>query len=585
MNKNCPTCGTELQTDARFCRNCGTPVARLTGGGGEGVSTTDAANISPQAPTVRLTDEGRNTDGLAPDDLQRGGGGAADTTRVSRADLERLLHAQTSAGARPDDAGREDAFSQSEYATLLNVPLASQGGDAHDTGEIPSATSTDDIGMQTRPAFQPPDADEEMTITVPRVARPFDGSQTPIPVEFRSTTPGAQQPGESAGTAAAASSSQPLTPTQVPPATTPPAPPVAAQSKRRIWPYLLAAACVALLAFVALAGWFVLTRWRNITPVEVSSVPPVAPPDAKQLFEAKMSEASALLDAGDTSGGIARLQEANALDPSNTRAHQRLGEVFLESGKRAEAIAEFRAVTQNAPEDFAAWRALGSAQLAEGLYADAAESYRRLVALVGDASVDPNDLLAYADALRQSGRMDEARAVYQRLSSASASDVAALARQHLAELSAQASPSITPTPKPNETARERAERENAQNLLAQANVSATPQPVQTPAPTPAPTPIAPVASTPAEHYQRGVELWSSNRAAAVREFLQAQGNPDADYYLGLNLVEGKDLSNLNRAALVAALGYFQRAERGPHAAQARRYAQQLGVEFDKLRRP
>ena len=49
------------------------------------------------------------------------------------------------------------------------------------------------------------------------------------------------------------------------------------------------------------------------------------------------------------------------------------------------------------------------------------------------------------------------------------------------------------------------------------------------------------AAVAADHYKRGVELWGQNRQAAIAEFrVAAQSNPDAYYYLGLNLVEGHD---------------------------------------------
>src|ERR1044072_3392937 len=78
-------------------------------------------------------------------------------------------------------------------------------------------------------------------------------------------------------------------------------------------------------------------------------------------------------------GALSRLREANELDPGNTRAHRRLGELLLSKGAAREAIEEFRAVTRNAPYDFNAWRVLAAAQFGEGLYNDAVESYRRVV--------------------------------------------------------------------------------------------------------------------------------------------------------------------------------------------------------------
>jgi hypothetical protein len=63
------------------------------------------------------------------------------------------------------------------------------------------------------------------------------------------------------------------------------------------------------------------------------------------------------------------------------------------------------------------------------------------------------------------------------------------------------------------------------------------------------------------------------------------GNADAHYYLGLSYVEGRNLQSLKRAEVVAALAHFQHAQRGQFAGQARRHAQQLEREFDRLRKP
>jgi tetratricopeptide (TPR) repeat protein len=238
-------------------------------------------------------------------------------------------------------------------------------------------------------------------------------------------------------------------------------------------------------------------------------------------------------------------------------------------------------VTRLEPNDFTAWRALAGAQLAEGLPGDAAESYRQLVALTSES--DPNDVLSYADALRLAGRSEEARALYQKLVASNVSDVAAAARQRMTELSASALP--TPTAQPTRDSAAQTQPASAQPVDAGA-AAPTPQPgAPTPAPAAQPTPQQAQQLTPDERYRRGVELWGGNRGAAVTEFLAAarSGNPDAYYYLGLNLVEGKNLSTLKRAEVVAALRYFQTAQSGSHGAQARRYVQQLEKEFDRVR--
>ncbi|MER3427624.1 MAG: hypothetical protein C4334_05925, partial [Pyrinomonas sp.] len=125
----------------------------------------------------------------------------------------------------------------------------------------------------------------------------------------------------------------------------------------------------------------------------------------------------------------------------------------------------------------------------------------------------------------------------------------------------------------------------------------TPSPTATPltqAPAPQPTPPAvtapsPLPNTPSprERFERGVALWSQNRAAALEEFRAASraGVSDAYYYLGLSIAEGRDPRQLSRAELVSALYYFQmaRAGGGRTAAQARRYEERLGQEYDRRR--
>ena len=355
--------------------------------------------------------------------------------------------------------------------------------------------------------------------------------------------------------------------------------------RRRRWP-IVVAVCAAVLLFTVAAAWLAVRFLRRPSAAELPTQGPTATPapDVKQQFDEKLAQAEAMLAQGNMDGAQALLREANALDTSNTRAHRRLGELLLASGARRDAIEEFRAVTRNAPEDFTAWRQLATAQFAEGLYRDAADSYRRLVSLVGEQSAGSDDLLSYADALRLSGRADEARAIYQRLAGSSSDDVAGFARQRLAEL-AQAQP--VPAQHPGEQAETQTPREGETASLTQPGASsqtAQAQPTPAPQPTVQPTPARAAVASPAEHYQRGVELWSSNRAAAFQEFQEAAGggSVDANYYLGLSYVEGKDIHSLNRAALGAALRHFQIAERGQFAAQSRRYAQQLEKEFDRL---
>ncbi|MCA1633434.1 MAG: tetratricopeptide repeat protein [Acidobacteria bacterium] len=588
MTKPCPSCGAETHPGARYCRRCGTPV-RVSTGGGE-----DTGDVSPQAATVPLSGDVRSTDGLGADEQHLP---SADTARVNQADLDRLLRTQqmsASASHVVDDADGQATLIRADRGALageferFESALGRDGGgeadDAHDTSEIEKTLDApgvghdgdEDFGMRTRPAFVQ-DADEELTVTVPR----------PAPVHEHDGA------GRAAGDApggisleivdgAEASPPPPAAPARLAPSA---AAAPGTQRRRRLWPFVTAA-CVAALILTVAAAWLAARYLRRDTPPADASAPPApAPSDARQLFEEKLAEAASLRAAGQLDEAVARLREANTIDPANTRAHRLLGEVLLESGARREALEEFRAVTRNDPNDFTAWRLLASAQFAEGLHHDAAESYRRLIALVGKGSADPTDLLSYADALSRSGRVEEARPVYQRLASASSPEVASAARQRLSELAQQPAPSPSPGQK-NGTDTAGVNQEG-QDETASTAAPTTSVPAPTPGgpPAPAPMPARPPASSPAEHYKRGVELWSSgNRSAALGEFRAAGNNPEAHFYLGMSLVEGRDLRSLKRAEIVAALQYFQSAQRsGQFAEKARRQAQLLGREFDRLR--
>jgi tetratricopeptide (TPR) repeat protein len=318
-------------------------------------------------------------------------------------------------------------------------------------------------------------------------------------------------------------------------------------------------------------------------PTQGQSAPATA--EAGQQFELKLAEAEGLLAAGDLDGALARLGDANALDPGNTRAYRRLGELLISKGARREAIEAFRAVTRNAPDDFDAWRRMATLQLDEGLDVDAVESFRRFIALAGgEASVNPHDLIVYAGALARAGRGDEARALYQRLAASADPTVSSHARRALDELArAQTTPTPAPTPRAGEPTPSPPGEQTASAVTPPAPQPAPAEP--TPQPTP-PPPAPPAPASPADRYGRGVQLWASNRGAALEEFRAAAagGNFDAHYYLGLAYVEGRKAGSLQRAEVVAALQHFQLAQRGRHAAQARGHAQQLEKEFDRLRR-
>ncbi|PYS96229.1 MAG: hypothetical protein DMF65_13285, partial [Acidobacteria bacterium] len=89
MQKTCPSCGAETFPGARFCRRCGGP---LRDAGAEGTG-----DVSPQAATVPLgREQARTTDGLAPGDESA----SPETSRVSRAEIERMLRAEQDAEVR-----------------------------------------------------------------------------------------------------------------------------------------------------------------------------------------------------------------------------------------------------------------------------------------------------------------------------------------------------------------------------------------------------------------------------------------------------------------------------------------------------
>jgi tetratricopeptide (TPR) repeat protein len=560
MQTTCPICGAETFPGARFCRRCGGP---LHAPGGE------AGDVSPNAATIPLApDDARPTGGLAPGEERV----APQTSRVSLAEMERLLRAQ-------DEGGQQHSHPNSQP-------------------NDPEATLVARGAAVTRPDV-PDYEDEELTIHVPRPARARGNGDFESTADFDATRPVDPDATMPVGPwpYGRTHDPEPHEPEPHEPAaalgreqveaapTPPPAPGVSPAPPRRSWP-AVAAVCVAAAVLLSGGAWLAYKLLRRPPITEVPTQGPTAPVtvDAGQQFELKLAEAESLLAAGDMEGALARLREASGLDPADTRAYRRLGELLLSKGARREAIEAFRAVTRNAPDEQGGWRQLAAAQQAEGLYGDAAESYRRVLNLnAPGARPDPNDLLSLADSLRLAGRADEARAAYEHLAASDAADLAAVARQRLSELArAQPTPTPAPTPRTGEPTPAPQGEETASAATPPAPQPAPAEP--TPQPSPPPAPPAPASA--AERYGRGVQLWPSNRGAALEEFRAAAagGHADAHYYLGLAYVEGRSAGALKRAEVVAALQHFQLAQRGQHAAQARGYAQQLEKEFDRLRR-
>jgi tetratricopeptide (TPR) repeat protein len=557
MQTTCPSCGAEIFPGARFCRRCGAP---LHAQGGE------TGDVSPNAATVPLPhDDTRPTGGLAPDEERI----APQTSRVSLAELERLLRAQ--------DEGNQQHSHPNSHPADPEATLVARG---------PAVTRPDLPGYE----------DEELTIHVPRPAETHEPGDFEATIDFDATRPVDPEATMPAGSRPYGRTPDPephepaaddghahaeAAPVVPPPAVPPgvrPAPP------RRAWPAIVAV-CAAVAVLLLGGAWlaYKLLYRAPITdvPTQGSTAPVTA--EAGQQFELKLAEAEGLLAAGDMEGALARLREANEFDPGNSRAYRRLGELLHSKGARREAIEAFRALTRNAPDDFEAWRRLATLQVEEGLDRDAVESFQRFIALAGgEASVNPNDLYIYAGALMRAGRADEARALYQRLAASADPTVSYKAQRMLDELArAETTPTPVPTPRPGEpTPAPRGDE------TASVNTPPAPQPAPAaPTPQPTPTPAPPAQPAPADRYGRGVQLWSSNRGAALAEFRAAAagGNVDAHYYLGLAYVEGRQLGSLQRAEVVAALQHFQLAQRGSHAAQARSRVQQLEKEFDRLR--
>jgi tetratricopeptide (TPR) repeat protein len=561
-------------------------------GGGVGGETAD---VSPHAATVPLTTEqGRATDGLAPDEERA----APQTSRVSLAEMERLLRAQDSALPQPDpeatlvsntSAATRPEFKPEEFdeELTISVPRSAQ---TRETGDFETTTDLESTQLAdleaTRPASSIRSSQTHVTHNAnadgasaeqatPVGTWPYDGPAADGSADADAPVGGASAPdatGSAAGVASGAASSS--------------AGGAHSARPRRAWP-LVVALCAAVAVVAGGGAWlaFQLLRRPAVTHVPTQPAAPPVTDAARQAFDQKLADAEASLAAGDIDGALARLREANALDPANWRAHRRLGDLLFESGARREAIEEYRIATRNAPEDFEAWRRLAFMQQEEGLDRDAVESFRRFIALTGgESAADSHTLFMYAGALERSGLPDEARALYQRLASSSDPQVSGQAQRLL-----DAMTRAQPTPAPTHSANAQPSPTPGVETASVTQPVATPvaaQPPPTPPP-PTPTPAPPAPASPAERYGRGVQLWSSNRGAALEEFRAAAsgGNLDAHYYLGLAYVEGRSPGSLNRAALVAALQHFQLAQRGgQHASQARGYAQQLEKEFDRLRR-
>ena len=551
MKLTCPGCGFVSGAEARYCRMCGTTLPRAANASGEGDDS-----VSPNADTVPL---GGATENISPHDT----GSPSPTSRVGR-DFEEFRRRAEATHARL--AEEESSPPRQPPPPASDTPARAGDGDDEVTT----------ISVRTIDGRASPAAPRRAADTGELAAAP---TPTPQHAGRHQAATRAARPGSASGNVE--------------------------RRALRLWFGLAAFGAVVVLCVAAavVVGWYATRGGRAERPAAAGGggPAPAAPPsepsipaDAKQQAAAKLAEAEQLLASGRTDEAVARLRDAAALDPADAEPRRRLARMLLEGGSRRTAIEELRAVLRIDPRDAQAWRDLAQAQGSEGLHRDAAESYRRLFEVSEEARRDDRLQLSRADALLRSGRDADARAAYERLSDSRVAEVARASRRQLDRLdredenangeeSADASTGASPSPAATRDARgpdagerepERGRGESTARASDGANAADASR---------APTPAARL--SPRERYERGVRLWQSNRSAAVSDFAAAAqaGNSDASYYLGLNLVEGRDARALSRGQLVAALNYFQRARRGRHSAEARRREEELGREYDRRR--
>jgi tetratricopeptide (TPR) repeat protein len=571
MTKTCSSCDVLAPPDARYCRHCGAPLQRLNAPGDAG------ANVSPSATTVPLY--GQNpTDEIAANHADRPA--VAHTSEVTHEEMYDVWRRSTSAGDVRE--GEPERPGDGQFSPV-------RGGRRSSSAQQAESLRAESSRGSARGDYDP----EQTQITIP--VRPLTSRNLPADAAAASAARRANGNSHFDGIPqqVTLSPTGSLLPASQATATRAPHTPALPNERRafRVWLGMgLAGLSVVVICCVAAALWLGTRNSRRDTVnqppaavAEGSAAPGVN--DPKQLAAAKLAEADALIASGNAPEALARLREAVALDPEDAEPHRRLARMLLANGSRREAIESLRVVTRHAPADAEAWRSLASTQFAEGFYRDALESYRGL----GEASPaafarDPVQL-AYADTLRLAGRANDARAIYRRLAETSSdATVAAASRRHLGQ----------PSPTPVDEEADGAEIEThtaeatrpAGTAMPRDDASRPPDaPSALPAPSPATAPSRASSGSPSDHYQRGVALWASNRAAAVAEFRSAaeRGNSDASYYLGLSIAEGRDPRTLKRAELVAALVHFGRARRGKFRASSVTYEEQLGRELDRRR--
>lgn len=563
MSKTCPHCGTATIAEARFCRTCGQALSDQIKDTPTGPAAADAASSSIET---------RTQTGELDQDLP---GNISFDTIVDRPNFNTVIDRNTYPAPPTFDANATRIDSQSTSylnpgdpgltAALTPQPTVNMG----EAGTI----RLDDKARTAAENQSTPMTEGAATPAIDGVSgETHFGAQTVSSAARVRLSPSAPLPPRTTSTVAGAHS-----PATVDVVRTP------KRGGLRPWHVIVGAGALILLLSGFLVGALLVARRFNQSATTQAPTPvPAPPPPVKNAAQILLDAENLLLSSGDAAGALVLMREAVRLEPANGEAQRRFGDLLLKTGARTEAITAYRAAVTIDPKDAAAWRILAAAEFEEGRYAESANSYRQLLMLQSDAPSEEVQL-ALGDALRAAGQVDEARMNYEKLALSAAPEIADAARERIAELG-DLQVSGTPVPEATRIARNR----NNQ-MLTPAPAPTVPTQSGVAPPTVAPPPSAPPTPEPprltaADHYQRGVDLWGSNRGAAVSEFLRAaQSVPDANYYLGLNIAEGRDPKSLGRAQLVSALYYFQVAQRGSHSAEAQRYADQLGKEYDRRR--
>ncbi len=329
---------------------------------------------------------------------------------------------------------------------------------------------------------------------------------------------------------------------------------------RRTWQFI----AIGLFCIAVVAGALAIFYSRQPSSSEVGGSTPISISDQKKLVDEQLAEAESLLATGDTDGAIAKLRYAVKIDPSNSEAHRRLGHALEKKGERSEAIDEYQAATRSNTSNTAAWRALATAQFNDGRYNDSAESYAHLMTAMDARDVDDNLRLEYADALQKAGRIEDARAQYQKVTFSESLDLARRANEQLKQMPPPpvGDENTDSANNANNARDQRTEDLAAQTRTPDANATqVVNNPTVVPVQPPAPTATAPPGTRAPEN-----------------------NNPDKLYFEALNIVQGRDVKTLQRAELLRAMQLFQNVKSGPHSSDAKKQEKRLGKEYDRRRK-